>query len=117
MAQTAKPAERKPGLVFFNDQLVSTEKAFPQFQNLFGRTLVSIPELDFVAAEDIVIDFDVRVRPDGTVDYVRSRRCNPEWNEYRKGGLFALYNAKFNPVASKDDQWIQVVYTFPGIRQ
>lgn len=114
-AQKNDDSNRKPGLVFFNDQLVSTEKAIPHFENLAGRRLFSIPDLDFVAAHDIVIEFDARIRPDGTVNYVRSRRCNPEFNEYRKGALFALYNAKFNPDQGAEDQWVRVVYTFPGV--
>lgn len=116
-AQASQTPERRPGLVFFQDQLVSTEKAVPAFHNLFGRSLISIPEMDFVAATDIVIEYDVRIRPDGTVDYVRSSRCNPEFNEYRKGGVCALYQAKFNPSSKKEDQWVKVVYTFPGIHQ
>lgn len=114
-AQQKNDPDRRPGLVSFNSQLVTPQIAKAKFTDLGDREVVNMPELEFVAQEDIQLEFQVRVRPDGSVSYVRSPRCSPELNEYRKGGVYALYNSKFSPTETGQDQWIRVNYTFPGI--
>lgn len=77
-----------------------------------ARQLRWTPKLEFVAREDIVMKFQVRVAPNGTVEYVKSARVSPAEREYWKGAVDALYQTTFTPTTDFDQ--IEVTVTFPG---
>lgn len=74
-----------------------------------GRRVVLYKPMSFYAPQPVTLQFDILVKPDGTVKYVRSGQCPKEQMDFKRGGTSALYGYAFEPVDSSfGEQWLKV---------
>ena len=102
--------------VNYNNSITKAKSAEVSFLSLEGRQIQRSPELTFVVEKSIEITFEILIAPSGKVEYVKALPCLSAYNEYRKGGINALYSTRFNTVNPTDgDQKVKVRMLFPGM--
>lgn len=84
-----------------------------EWTGLGERKVVSTPELMFLLPRDISLEYDLTIAEDGHVLYVKPHPCPPEYVEFRKGGISALYGTKFTAVpAGTGSQKAKAIFIF-----
>jgi len=96
--------------VSYKNVLWSGQLAQFSFEDLGERKVLGSKKMSFFASERIEMKFRIKIKPDGTVAYVRGPRCAANLLEYRKGGTSALYGYQFSPESGANaDQWVSVL--------
>ena len=114
--EEAKKERKLRDEAYFNrHNLVKPTIAEVKCEGLKGRKLEFIPEIKFPSDEDIKIKYNVLIAADGSVVYVKADKGDLFYQEYLKGGVAALYHAKFTPLKdSKERLWVTAEFTFAG---
>ena len=74
-----------------------------------AREVVEEKVATFYAPELVELQFEVLVRPDGSVKYVKAPYVAPEQRDLRLGGANALYKYTFNTVdEAAGNEWLKV---------
>ncbi|MCB9234231.1 MAG: hypothetical protein H6581_21420 [Bacteroidia bacterium] len=83
-----------------------------QFKDLGNRELLSETDLEFYSDEEVTLEFRITIGPDGNVKYVKPGFCPSGLSEHRKSGITALYQSRFAPSGSAQDQQVTVQVLF-----
>ena len=109
-----KAQDNPEGKQISNYHLVNISPKFAEYQftDLEDRKITFQPELKFISTEDFKLEFDITVAPSGKVIYVKPHACPASLNEFRKGGINALYSFRFAgiPPETGDKKYNAVVH-------
>jgi hypothetical protein len=120
MTLDAQPPEKPVNQPFSNYEgpKSTIRYASIEWNGLGDRKVVSTPELMFLLPRDISLEYDLTIAEDGHVLYVKTHPCPPEYVEFRKGGISALYGTRFTSVpAGKGSQKAKAIFIFAEVEE